>query len=85
MPYVLDRVEFGASGRQRQQRNVVGNDHFCGTMPPSLIEQQNGMRALRDVEGDALKIHVHRLAVAAGHDDTGALVLGGTDGTENPG
>jgi len=54
-------------------------------MPTCLIEQQNGMRARRDMEGDFLKMHIHRLAVAAGHDDAGALALGRTDGTEYPG
>jgi hypothetical protein len=54
-------------------------------MPSRLIEQQNGVSARRDMEGDFLKMHVHRLAVAAGHDDAGTLALGGTDGTENPG
>lgn len=43
------------------------------------------MCARRDMEGDFLKMHVHRLAVAAGHDDTGTLAFGGTDGTEDPG
>ena len=85
LPDVLDRVEFGASGRERQQRDVVGYDQFCRTMPPCLIEQQNGMCARSDMEGDLLKMHVHRLAVAAGHDDAGALSFSGTDGTENPG
>ena len=70
---VLDRVEFGASGRKRQHGDVVGHNQFRRIMPPCLIEQQNGVCARCDMEGDFLKMHVHRLAVAAGHDDTGAL------------
>jgi hypothetical protein len=54
-------------------------------VPPCLIEEQNGMGARRDMIGDFLQMHVHGLAVAAGHDDTSALSFGWTDGTEEPG
>src|SRR3546814_8970323 len=53
-------------------------------MPSGLIEQQNGMCARRDVEGDLLEVHAHRLAVAAGHDDAGGFTFGGTDRAEQP-
>ncbi|GBH31751.1 hypothetical protein MBESOW_P3011 [Sphingobium xenophagum] len=42
------------------------------------------MRAWRDVEGDLLEMHVHRLAVATRHDDAGGLTFGGADRTEQP-
>ena len=54
-------------------------------MPTGLIEQQDGMGARRDMEGDLREMHAHRFAVAAGHDDASTLALGGADGTENPG
>ena len=38
----------------------------------------------RHVEGDLFEMHAHRLAVAAGHDDTGSLALGRTDRTKDP-
>src|SRR3546814_12055123 len=53
-------------------------------MPSGLIEQQNGMCARRDVEGDLLEVNAHRLAVAAGHDDAGGFTFGGTDRAEQP-
>src|SRR3546814_1953595 len=42
------------------------------------------MCARRDVEGDLLEVHAHRLAVAAGHDDAGGFTFGGTDRAEQP-
>ena len=53
-------------------------------MPPGLIEEQDGVGAGRDVEGDFLKVHTHGLAVAVGHDDAGALALGRADRAEDP-
>jgi hypothetical protein len=54
-------------------------------MPSGLIEDQDGMRPRRDVEGDLFEVHAHGLAVATGHDDASTLALGGTDGPEDPG
>ena len=42
------------------------------------------MRARRDVEGDLLEMHAHRLAVATGHDDAGGLAFSGADRAEEP-
>src|SRR3546814_8285753 len=81
---VLDRVELRAPGRQRHQGDVGRHDQLGRSMPSGLIEQQNGMCARRDVEGDLLEVHAHRLAVAAGHDDAGGFTFGGTDRTEQP-
>jgi len=52
LPDVLDRIELGAFGRQRQQRDVGGHDERGRTVPAGLIEQQHGMRAGRDGGGD---------------------------------
>jgi len=54
-------------------------------MPSGLIEEQDGVGAGRDVEGDFLEVHVHGLAVAAGHDDAGAFSLGRADRAKDPG
>jgi len=84
LPYVLNRVELRASWRQRHQGNIGRHDQFGRTVPSGLIEQEDRMRARRDVEGDFLEVHAHRLAVATGHDDTGGLAFGGTDRAEQP-
>jgi hypothetical protein len=54
-------------------------------MSPGLIEEQDGVGAGRDVEGDFFKVHTHGLAVAAGHDDAGPLALGRADRAKDPG
>ena len=54
-------------------------------MPPCLIEDEHGMGAGRDVEGDLCQMHSHRLAVAPGHDDGGALAFSRADGAEDIG
>jgi len=42
------------------------------------------MRTRRDVEGDFLKVHAHRLAVAFGHDDAGGLSFSRAYRTKQP-
>ena len=84
LPDVLDPVQLGASRRQRQQRYIGRNDQFGRTVPSGLIKDDHGVGARRDVEGDLFKMHAHRLAVAAGHDDASSLAFGGADRTEDP-
>ena len=84
LPDVFDWVEFGASRRQRHQGDVGRHDQFGRSVPSGLIEQEDCMRAWRDVEGNFLEMHAHCLAVATGHDDAGGLAFGGTDRAEQP-
>jgi hypothetical protein len=53
-------------------------------MPSGLIDQDHGVGAWGDVEGDLLAMHAYWLAVAAGHHDAGRLALGGTDRAKDP-
>lgn len=85
LPDVLDRVEFGASRRQRQEGDVGRHDQLGRTVPSGLIKDDDGMGTGRHVEGDLFQMHAHRLAVAAGHDDAGSLAFCGADCAENPG
>ena len=85
LPHVLDRVELRAPRRQGHQRDVGRHDQFGRSMPSGLIQEEDGMCARRDVEGDLLEMHAHRLAVAPGHDDAGGLAFSGADRTEEPG
>ena len=84
LPYVLDRIELRASGWQRHERDVGGHGQFGRAVPSGLIEQDDGVRAGRDVEGDLLEMHAHRLAVAPGHDDARSLAFSGTDRPKYP-
>ena len=85
LPDILDRVEFGAARWEPQQGDVGRHDQFGRTVPSGLIEDEHGMGTGRDVEGDLLQMHAHRLAVAAGHDDPGSLAFGRADCTKDPG
>jgi len=51
-------------------------------MPASLVKQQNGMLARRDLPGDLGEVQVHRLAVAGGQDERRALALFRADRAE---
>lgn len=81
---VFDRIEFGALGRQGHEGDVGGYFEGCRAMPSGLIEQQHGMCARRDMEGDLFEVHAHRLAVAPGHDDACGLALSRADCAEDP-
>ena len=85
LPDVFDRVQLGASGWQRHERDVVRHDQFCRSVPTGPIEQQDGMCAWRDVESNLFEVHAHGFAVAAGHEDGGTFAFGGADRTKDPG
>ena len=44
-------------------------------MPTGLIDEQRGVGAGRDLRGDFGQMQVHRLGVAAGHDERRALAV----------
>ncbi len=52
-------------------------------MPAGLIDQQHGVRSRRDLGGDFGQMEVHRLRVAAWHDQGCALAVLGTDRAED--
>ena len=85
LPDVLDRVQFGAFGRQWQQGDIGRHLECCRRMPSGLIEDEHGMGTGSDVEGDLCEMHAHRLAVAAGHDDGSTLAFSGADRSEDIG
>jgi hypothetical protein len=84
LPDVLDRIELRASGWQRHERDVFGHDQFGRAVPSGLIEQDDGVCAGRDVEGDLFEMHAHGLAVALGHDNAGSLAFSRADRPEDP-
>lgn len=66
-------LDFGNTGGGVTKLDVAVNDHFCRSKPNCLIKYQNLMCVPRNMEGDLHKTDVHRLVVAAGHDDSGPL------------
>ena len=85
LPDVFDRVQLGTLGRDRDQREVVGNMELACDVPTGLIHQDHGVRAFSDESGDLLQMKRHRLGVAKGEDKAGAFVVGGADGPEDVG
>ena len=76
---VLNRVQFRAFGRQRQQGEIGGHDAFVRQRPSRLIEQQHGVRSRRHRPGDLGQMQVQRGGVAARQDEGCAFALFGAD------
>ena len=82
LPDVLDGVEFGRPGWQRQERDVRGHDERPGEMPARLVEHEDGVRVRRHHGADLVEMRLHRGGVAVWHDEAGALALGRADRPE---
>jgi len=54
-------------------------------MPAGLIDQQHSVRSRRDLGGDFGEVEIHRLRVAAWHDQGRAFAVLGTDRAEDIG
>ena len=85
LPDVFHRVELGAFRRQGDDGDVGWYDEPRRHVPAGLIGQEHGVSAGRDGRGDCDEMQVHRLGVAGGQDQAGALALFGADGTEDVG
>jgi len=86
LPDVLDRVQFGCVGRQRQQGDVVGDGQtLAGLVPSGAVAHEHGMSARRDLAADLAQMLGHRLAVDPRHDDRSAGCTIWTDRAEQVG
>src|SRR4051812_42198550 len=85
LPDVLDRIEFGAFRRQRQEGDVGWHDELVREMPSGLVEDQHGVRSGRYCPGDLGQVQGHGRTVAARQDEGRALALSGTDRAEDIG
>ena len=56
---------------------------MSGQMPAGLIDRQRGVRPRRDLGGDFGEMEVHRLRVAAWHDERRAFAVLRTDRAED--
>ena len=71
LPDILDRVQFGAFGRKREQGNVGRDLEALRQVPAGLVEDNNGMSAGADFARDLGEMQVHGLGVA-GRQDQGS-------------
>ena len=86
LPDVLHRVEFRRIGRQVQQADVVREVPLpAEPMPPDAIQQQDGMRASRDMAADLNQMQVHRLGIGLRQDEGCAGAARRTDRAEDVG
>ncbi len=85
LPDVLDRVEFGAFRRQRQDGDVGRDSQVVGEMPTCLIQEEQGVRTRRYRGGDFFEVQGHRLGVAERQNQAGAFSLGRADRAEQVG
>ena len=85
LPDILDGVQLGTFGWQRQDGDVLGHDEVVREMPSGLIDEEHSMPAGRDLGGDLGEMQAHCLGVAVWQHERGALAGSGTDGAEDIG
>jgi len=66
LPDVLDRVEFGAFGRQRDDADIGRHDELSGHMPAGLIHQHDRMSTRGDSERYLGEVQRHGFGIAEG-------------------
>ena len=79
LPDILDRVEFGTFGRQRDDTDIVGYIEFAGHVPASLIHQHDGMGTGCDGERYLGQMQRHGLGIAKRHDQASPFAKLGAD------
>jgi hypothetical protein len=84
-PQALDRIEFGAAGRQRQQRDVVGHRQVVGDVPSGLIGEHGHVLVIRDRLREPIEELLHRLGVGTRHHQGEGVIGAGLDGGEDVG
>ena len=75
LPDILDGIEFGAFGRERDNGDVAGDFELAGGVPSSLIHQHDRMGARRDDERYFGKVQRHGFGVAKWQNEPGALAM----------
>ena len=71
----LDRVQFGRSGGQQHQREVVGYDKVLGAVPSGPVHQQDPMGSGSYGLRDFRQVQAHGLRVASRQHQGCALAL----------
>ena len=85
LPDVLDWVQFRTFRRQRHEGDVVRHGQLLRRVPPSLIKQDDRVRAWRHRDGDLGQVQVHCFDVAARQHKACAFALLGADRAEDVG
>src|SRR5690349_12007160 len=72
LPDVLDRVQLGRVGRERQQGEVPGDGEVAGAVPPGAVEHAHAVRPGRDRAADLDEVQAGGRRVGVGQDQGGA-------------
>jgi hypothetical protein len=83
LPYVFLRVQFRASGWQREDVDVRRDDESRRPVPASVIDQKGHMGAGHYLCHDAGEMQVHCFHVASGQSEPGSLALFWADRAKN--
>ena len=75
LPDVFHRVKLGAFRRQGDDGDVGRDDEPPRYVAAGLIGREHGASPRRDGRSDCDEMQVHRLGVAGGQDQAGALAL----------
>ena len=82
LPYLLDRVQFRRTGRQEDQRNVLGHAEIAGGVPTGPVEEQHGVASPGDGAGYLLEVKLHGVSVGEGQRQARADAAHRADGAK---
>jgi hypothetical protein len=85
LPDVLNRVELGAFGRQRDDGDVLRDDKPMRQVPSRLVDEKHGMSPWCDSLSDLRQMQGHRCGIAPWQDERSTFALSWADGTEDVG
>ena len=85
LPDILDRIEFGAFGRQRDDADIGGHFELACHVPASLIHQHYSVGVRRDGERDLGEMERHGLGIAERQDQPCTLAKLGANRAEDIG
>jgi len=85
LPYVLDRIEFRAFWRQRDDADIAGHIELVGHVPASLIHQYGRVSTRRHGKRYLGEMKRHGLGIAEWQDQAGSLAQLRADRAEDIG
>ena len=85
LPDILDRIEFRAFGRERNNADIAGHIQLVGHMPTGLIHQYDSVSAGGDGERYLGQMERHGLGIAEGQHQPRTLAVLRADCAEDIG
>src|SRR5262245_4292778 len=85
MPHVINLVELGTCGWQRDGGNVGRYDETCRHVPAGLVDEKDSVGGGFNGCGDLREVQVHRFGIAGRQDQGCALALLRANRTEDVG